>query len=164
MKRFILSFVILIPFLLLYSCKTERQIVYRNCDCNTTNFGLQFQTPYWGWNDWYLYRYDIRPRYYIPPTITPPPSRYDRRRNITPQRNIQPNRDSMYPNRNRVDTNRTPSHRVPMTAPPRYSTPSRTQTNTPQRTIPQRTNPSNQRSVSPSVGNQPTIRRGRGNE
>lgn len=167
----------IILIILLSSCSTHQRVVYRDCNCNTTTFGLGMgwnYNPHWGWGSWH-WNYPfwgwgnqivIVPQRFR--QIPPPPTRYDRRRIITPpptqsvrpqnrsitptpQRrvvpgndNVYPNREPIYrnsttPNRSRIQNRTNPTHRVPMGAPPRYGTPSRVGGGIPNnRSIPQR--------------------------
>ena len=119
MKKIIVFVLILIVTIIFTSCSTQRRVVYRDCDCNTTTFRFGWgNTPYWGWNDpflgwnnnmmwgWGGYPYRMLPRYYIQPNRIQPsqPTRYERRTSIgnRPSRNTQNKSndvDAMYPRR-----------------------------------------------------------------
>lgn len=165
MKHIIIFLAILIVTILFTSCTTQQRVVYRDCDCNTTTFGLGWNTnPYWGWNDplwgwnrWNWYPYRVIPRYYIPNRVQPSqPTRYERKQSVgaRPSRIIQ-NQPQRYEKRvttpqiqrntqtNRYDNvypQRSQPSRVQNNQPNRVQTPSRVQqrVNTPISTQPTR--------------------------
>ena len=110
MKQIIKLFLVL-SLVLLASCSTQQRVVYRDCDCNNSNFGFGWNNnpylgfgwnnnPYlgwnshsfWGWNDpfWGWNRWNWN---YNRPIIVYPkePTRYERRQSIgaRPSRNNQ---------------------------------------------------------------------------
>jgi len=138
MKKIILFILIVVTTILFTSCTTQQRIVYRDCDCNTTTFGFgwntnpywSWNTPFWGFNNWYAYPYRVIPRYYIQPKQ---PLRYERRQSV----GARPGRvstDNVYPTR-------TPNiPRMEVRPSQQNSQPSRIQqrTNTPTTTQPTR--------------------------
>lgn len=155
--RQIIKLIFVLSLVIMTSCSTQQRVVYRDCDCNTTNFGFGWNNnpywglnnrfygwndPFWGWNSWNWYPYRVIPRYYVYPNRIQPsePSRYERRQTIgaRPSRSFQNepnNTDNLYPRR-------TESNRFQNQTPNRWESPSRTQPNrveTPSR-VQQRTN------------------------
>jgi hypothetical protein len=138
MKKIIIFLAILVLTILFTSCTTQQRIVYRDCDCNTTTFGFgwntnpywNWNTPFWGFNNWYEYPYRVMPRYYIQPE---PPTRYERRQSV----GARPGRvssDNVYPTRTPIIP------RMEVRPSQQNSQPSRIQqrTNTPTTTQPTR--------------------------
>jgi len=114
---------IILTTLILFSCNTGRQVVYRDCDCDRTSlsFGWGFNDPYWGWNNpwrwndpywsWRTPHWGWNNWYWVNPPIVRPntPSRYERRQTIgsRPSRGagMDGSRDNLYPtNPSRVET------------------------------------------------------------
>lgn len=180
MKKIIVFLVILIVTILFTSCSTQQRVVYRDCDCNTTTFGLGLgwnNNPYWGWNDpfwrwnnsmlwgWSGYPYRMLPRYYIQPNRVQPsqPTRYERRRSIgnRPSRNTQNwsnDTDPMYlrrtPSVPRIEAK--PSQRTThpsriQSTPNRNYQPSQRTTQPQQRSTPSRTQSPVYRSTPPTT-------------
>ena len=175
MKRILIFLFILILFT---ACSTQRQVVYRDCNCNTTNFGVGWgYNPYWGWNDpfWGWNRWGWNDPFWggrnqiviVPQRfreVIPPPTRYNRRRVITPpptqsarpnNRSITPTPqrrgyDAVYPQRSTVPQR---NNRVQ----PTNRTPTTPQNIRPMRSSPPTNRYAPQRSVTPTRG-------GRGNE
>lgn len=97
-----------LSLLIMTSCSTQQRFVSQNCDCNTTNFDLRWNTnpfwwngspfwgwntspfwwnndPFWGWNRWNYSPFRYRPIVYVNPRIiqpSPQPTRYERRSSI----------------------------------------------------------------------------------
>lgn len=159
MKHFILVLLILLT-----SCIPQRQVIYRNCNCITSN--NVYTNPYWNWdsydsflnfNRWSWYSYNNIPRYYVPNQSfrQQVPFNYNRRRSTQPQQNVSPNktrtrrtpvyRNNTQYNRNRLQNNRRPSYNVPITTPRRNSTPIYLK---PSQSVPNRTNQN--RTITPS--------------
>jgi len=184
MKRILIFLSILILFT---SCSTQRQVIYRDCNCDNyvpySNWGWNnsfmwnspfmwnnsfmwnspfMMNPYLGWN---IYR--PIPRYYTPQIIRPAqPTRYNRRSVIQPQqrRTVQPRQrqSTAYP-RVRENTQPQRSNRI-------QPTNRIIQQNTPPTRSTPRMQPTNvqprsvpQRSAPPSRGNYTPTRGGRGN-
>jgi len=182
MKRILIFLFILILFT---ACSTQRQVVYRDCNCNTTNFGVGWgYNPYWGWNDpfWGWNRWGWNDPFWggrnqiviVPQRfreVIPPPTRYNRRRVITPpptqsarpnNRSITPTPqrrgyDAVYPQRSTVPQR---SNRVQ----PTNRTPTTPQNIRPMRSSPPTNRYAPQRSVTPNRGSYTPTRGGRGNE
>lgn len=114
MKQIITLFFGLSLFILT-SCSTQQRVVYRNCDCNTTNFDLRWNNhPFWGWNDrfwgwntWNFHPYTIIPRYYVYPNRVQPsqPTRYERKTSIGARPSRSNTLDNTYPQRNQTNQN-----------------------------------------------------------
>jgi len=175
MKRIIILLFILI---LLTSCSTQQRVVYRDCNCNATNFGFGWNyNPYWGWNDpfwgWGWRNQIVIVPYRFRQVTPPPPTRYNRRGVIAPpptqsarpnNRSITPTPqrrgyDTTYPQIRTHPVERNKTYTPQTVRPQRSSTP--TNTYTPQRPpIPYRGGYTPQRSGS-SYG---VTRGGRGNE
>ena len=127
--RQISKLLFILTTIILFSCSSGRQVVYRDCDCDRTtlSFGWGFNDPYWswgnpwrwndpywswrspylGWNNWYWSN---------PPIIRPtPPSRYEGRQTIgsRPSRNggMEGSQDNLYhSNPNRVQNRTRPEY------------------------------------------------------
>jgi hypothetical protein len=151
-------FIFLFILILFTSCSTQRQVVYRDCDYNITNFGFGWNyNPYWDWNNpfwgWRNQIIIIPQRFrQIPPP--PPPTRYNRRRVIT-----SPSTQSARPN-NRSITPIPQRRGYDVTYPQRSTSPQRSNRIQPINRTP--TTP--QRSVTPNRGSYTPTRGGRGNE
>ena len=136
MKQIIKLFLVL-SLVLLASCSTQQRVVYRDCDCNNSNFGFGWNNnPYlgwnshrfWGWNDpfWGLNRWND-PFWgwnrwnwnYNRPIIVYPkePTRYERRQSI----GARPSRNNQY----RSDDNLYPKSSQPSRVQNRVESPSR---------------------------------------
>ena len=148
--RQISKLLIILATLILFSCNTGRQVVYRDCDCDRTtlSFGWGFNDPYWGWNNpwrWNDPYWSWRNPYQgwnnwywtNPPIVRPnTPSRYERRQTIgeRPSRGagMENSRDNLYPtNPSRVESTR-PSRSYTPQVQQRSTTPN-TQSSTPSR-------------------------------
>jgi hypothetical protein len=148
MKQIIKLFLVL-SLVLLASCSTQQRVVYRDCDCNNSNYRFGWDTywgwnsyrfwgwndPLWGWNDpfWGWNRWNW---HYNRPIIVYPkePTRYERRQSI----GARPSRNNQY----RSDDNLYPGLSQPSRVQNRVESPSRVQNNTPSRVdnvYPQRT-------------------------
>ena len=114
---------IILTTLILFSCSSGRQVVYRDCDCDRTSlsFGQGFNDPFWGWNSpwrwndpywsWTNPHWGWNNWYWRTPPIVRPniPSRYERRQTIgtRPSRNggMESSQDNLYYTRpSRVET------------------------------------------------------------
>jgi hypothetical protein len=134
MKKAIVFVLILIATILLTSCTTQQRVVYRDCDCNTTTFGLGWgNNPYWSWNDWgwgyrNLYLYRTIPPYYVYPNRVQPhqPTRYERKTTIG-ERPSRTSTDNVYPNRPRLETRPTQQNSQPSRVQQRTTTPTNNQ-------------------------------------
>ena len=99
--RQIVKLLFVLVLVLLASCSTQQRVVYRDCDCNTTQFNLGWNNnqfwgwnnspffgwnvnPYWGWNDpfWGLNGWNRRYNGFVPRIQPSQPSRYWRRQSI----------------------------------------------------------------------------------
>ena len=99
--RQIVKLLFVLVLVLLASCSTQQRVVYRDCDCNTTQFNLGWNNnqfwgwnnspffgwnvnPYWGWNDpfWGLNGWNRRYNGFVPRIQPSQPSRYERRQSI----------------------------------------------------------------------------------
>jgi hypothetical protein len=140
MRKIIIFLLILLATILFTSCTTQQRVVYRDCDCNTTIFGFDWNTnPYWSWNNpgwgfnnWYVYPYRVIPRYYIQPNRVQPaqPSRYERRQSV----GARPSRssvDNVYPTRTpnipRIEVRPSQQNSQPSRVQQRTNTPSSNQ-------------------------------------
>jgi hypothetical protein len=151
--RQIVKLLFVLVFVLLASCSTQQRVVYRDCNCNTTQFNLGWNhnrffgwniNPYWGWNDpfWGLNGWNRGFNNFGPRIQPTQPSRYERRQSIgaRPSRSQQ-NEPIIYEKRTsipQIQRNTQPS-RVDNVYPQR-SQPSRVQQrqNTPVTTQPTR--------------------------
>jgi hypothetical protein len=159
MKQIIKLFLVL-SLVLLASCSTQQRVVYRDCDCNNSNFGFGWNNnpylgwnshrfwgwndPFWGWNDpfWGWNRWN-----YSRPIIIYPkePTRYERRQSI----GARPSRNNQY----RSDDNLYPGSSQPNRVQNRVESPSRVQNSTPSRVdnvYQQRSQPSRVQNNDPS--------------
>lgn len=172
MRQFV-KLLFVLTFVLLASCSTQHRVVYRDCDCNTTQFNSgwnnnQFwgwnnspfgwnNNPYsgwnnqfWGWNDpfWGYNGWNRGFNGFIPRIQPSQPSRYERRQSVGPRPSrIQQNEPIM-------NNRRSSSPQIQ-----RNSQPTRTDNVYPQRTQPSRTQtqPSRvQQRVNTPVTTQPT--------
>ena len=149
----IVKLLFVLVFVLLASCSTQQRVVYRDCNCNTTQFNLGWNNnrffgwnvnPYWGWNDpfWGLNGLNRGFNGFVPRIQPTQPSRYERRQSIgaRPSR-LQQNEPIIYERRTsipQIQRNTQPS-RIDNVYPQR-SQPSRVQQrqNTPVTTQPTR--------------------------
>jgi hypothetical protein len=140
--RQIIKLFLVLSLVLLASCTTQQRVVYRDCDCNNSNFGFGWNNnpyfgwnsqrfwgwndPFWGWNDpfWGWNRWNWN---YNRPIIIYPkePTRYERRQSI----GARPSRNNQY----RSDDNLYPGSSQPSRVQNRVESPSRVQNNTPSR-------------------------------
>jgi hypothetical protein len=167
--RQIIKLFLVLSLVLLASCSTQQRVVYRDCDCNNTTFGLNWNTnPYWGWNDpywgyqphlwgynrWNSYPYRVIPRYYIPNRVQPTqPSRYERRQSIGSRPSRYSQNETQINNQYRGSDNIYPQRSQPSKVQNRVETPSRIQNNTPSRVdnvYQQRSQPSRVQNNTPS--------------
>jgi hypothetical protein len=121
--RQISKLLFILTTIILFSCSSGRQVVYRDCDCDRTtlSFGWGYNDPFWGWNNpyrwnnpywgwnnpyrwndpylgWYSWNW-VRPQIVRPNT----PSRYDRRQTIGERPSRNGGMESS-PSRTRVDS------------------------------------------------------------
>jgi len=157
--RQIIKLFLVLSLVLLASCTTQQRVVYRDCDCNNSNFGFGWNNnPYlgwnsyrfWGWNDqfWGWNRWN-----YNRPIIVYPkePTRYERRQSI----GARPSRNNQYRN----DDNLYPGSSQPNRVQNRVESPSRVQNSTPSRidnVYQQRSQPSRVQSTTPQQRSQPS--------
>jgi hypothetical protein len=167
---------ILSTFVLIFaSCTSTQRVSNNRCNCDNTNlnfwwgWGNPYLNNYWLW-DWRWGVYNNFPRYYIPTPnpITPPPGRYERRRNLPtyPNRTVSPSQpyrreynDNMYPNNPSRNRSVTPSYDNRRYSEPTYNTPSRNYQNQNMRQPTQVT----PRTSTPSNNSTTPYRRGSGN-
>ena len=148
--RQIVRLLFVLSFVLLASCSTQQRVVYRDCNCNTTQFNLGWNNnPFWGWNNSPFFGWNINPYWgwnqrfngFIPRIQPSQPSRYERRQSIGPRPSrIQQNEPIM-------NDRRTSSPQIQ-----RNSQPTRTDNMYPQRSQPSRvqTQPSRVQNNAPS--------------
>ena len=158
--RQIIKIFLVLSLVLLASCTTQQRVVYRDCDCNNSNYRFGWDTywgwnsyrfwgwndPLWGWNDpfWGWNRWNW---HYNRPIIVYPkePTRYERRQSI----GARPSRNNQY----RSDDNLYPGSSQPSRVQNRVESPSRVQNNTPSRVdnvYQQRSQPSRVQNNTPS--------------
>jgi hypothetical protein len=176
--RQIVKLLFVLSFVLLASCSTQQRVVYRDCNCNTTQFNLGWNNnPFWGWNNSPFFGWNNNPYWgwndpfwgwnrgfngFIPRIQPSQPSRYERRQSIGPRPSrIQQNKPVMNDRRTsspQIQRNSQPTRTDNMypqrTQPSRVQTqPSRVQNNTP---IRQQTPPRVQQRQNTPVTTQPT--------
>jgi hypothetical protein len=159
MRKIIIFLVILLATILFTSCTTQQRVVYRDCDCNNSNYRFGWDTywgwnsyrfwgwndPLWGWNNqfWGWNRWNW---HYNRPIIVYPkdPTRYERRQSVG-ERPSRVSSDNVYPRNTpsipRIESRPSQQNSQPNRVQQRTYTPSRIET--PSRVQQRTTTPSN---------------------